>query len=415
MSDIVVSVKHLSKCYKIMHEVKEPYKTLSNSIIEKFKKIVNPKNIIKKKEIELFDALNDVSLDIKKGEKVAIIGKNGAGKSTLLKILSRITEPSSGEVRIKGRIASLLEVGTGFHPELTGRENIFLNGAVLGMTKKEIEQKFDDIVDFSGCEKFLDTPVKRYSSGMRVRLGFAVAAHLESEILIVDEVLAVGDAEFQKKCLGKMDEISKGQGRTIIFVSHNMAAVKNLCNKGYVLESGRLKYVGDINKAVDFYLDRQQVVLNNLSLDMKNTNPQNIIFKSLSYTNVLNEPIPSFKVGENININIDYEIKSNANSIRVGVQIYNNVGELVTTYIESMLDVNNGELLPKYGTLRISLKNILTPGSYSLNIIEKEGRYIVNTVSGIRYEVVSVPEVGLSSIQKGYFQDFSNFKIIVKE
>jgi lipopolysaccharide transport system ATP-binding protein len=180
-------------------------------------------------------SLNNVSFDIQQGDAVGIIGRNGAGKSTLLKLLSRVTSPTSGSIKVKGRIASLLEVGTGFHPELTGRENIFLNGAILGMRKKEIARKFDQIVDFAGVERYIDTPVKRYSSGMYVRLAFAVAAHLESEILIVDEVLAVGDAEFQKKCLGKMGEVSKGEGRTVLFVSHNMAAVKTLCEKGLTM------------------------------------------------------------------------------------------------------------------------------------------------------------------------------------
>ena len=185
-------------------------------------------------------ALQDIDFEVNQGEVLGIIGKNGAGKSTLLKILSRVTSPTTGVIKTKGRIASLLEVGTGFHPELTGRENIYLNGAILGMTKLEIVSKIDEIVEFSGCELYIDTPVKRYSSGMTVRLAFAVAAHLEPDILIIDEVLAVGDAEFQKKAIGKMQDISKGEGRTVLFVSHNMAAVKSLCSRGIVLENGKL-------------------------------------------------------------------------------------------------------------------------------------------------------------------------------
>lgn len=199
-------------------------------------------------------SLKDINFEIKEGDAVGIIGRNGAGKSTLLKILSRVTSPTAGTIEGEGRIASLLEVGTGFHPELTGRENIFLNGAILGMRRKEIRRKFDEIVDFSGVERYIDTPVKRYSSGMYVRLAFAVAAHLESEILIVDEVLAVGDAEFQKKCLGKMGDVSKGEGRTVLFVSHNMAAVKTLCTKAIVLENGRNTFVGNSTQAVSYYL-----------------------------------------------------------------------------------------------------------------------------------------------------------------
>lgn len=202
---------------------------------------------------EEFWALKDVSFDIQQGDRVGIIGRNGAGKSTLLKILSRITEPTSGKVSIKGRVASLLEVGTGFHPELSGRENIFLNGAILGMSKAEIKKKFDEIVAFAEVEKFLDTPVKRYSSGMYVRLAFAVAAHLEPEILIVDEVLAVGDAQFQKKCLGKMEEVGK-EGRTVLFVSHNMSAIQNLCTKAIWLERGHLHREGDVTEQITSYL-----------------------------------------------------------------------------------------------------------------------------------------------------------------
>lgn len=203
-------------------------------------------------------ALKDVSFDVKQGEVLGIIGANGAGKSTLLKILSRVTSPTSGCIKIKGRIGSLLEVGTGFHPELTGRENIYLNGAILGMRKHEIDRKLDEIIDFSGVEKFIDTPVKRYSSGMYVRLAFAVAAHLDPEILVVDEVLAVGDADFQKKCLGKMDDVSKKEGRTVLFVSHNMKSIRQLCNNGALLKNGQLDYIGNINDVVDRYLSVYQ-------------------------------------------------------------------------------------------------------------------------------------------------------------
>lgn len=200
-------------------------------------------------------ALKDINFSVEQGDVVGIIGKNGAGKSTLLKLLSRVTAPTVGEINVCGRIASLLEVGTGFHPEMTGRENIYMNGAIMGMTKAEVTRKFDEIVDFSGCERYIDTPVKRYSSGMKVRLGFAVAAHLEPEILVVDEVLAVGDAEFQKKAIGKMQDVSKGQGRTVLFVSHNMAAVRSLCQKGVVLRDGMTDFIGTVDDAVNHYLE----------------------------------------------------------------------------------------------------------------------------------------------------------------
>ena len=200
-------------------------------------------------------ALRDINFKVEQGDVVGIVGKNGAGKSTLLKILSRVTSPTTGDIKIRGRIASLLEVGTGFHPEMTGRENIFMNGSIMGMTKAEIKSKFDEIVDFAGVAKYVDTPVKRYSSGMMVRLGFAIAAHLEPEILVVDEVLAVGDAEFQKKAIGKMQDVSKGQGRTVLFVSHNMAAVKSLCSRGMVINNGQIAYLGNINDTLRYYLN----------------------------------------------------------------------------------------------------------------------------------------------------------------
>jgi len=199
-------------------------------------------------------ALKDINFSIEEGDVVGIIGKNGAGKSTLLKLLSRVTAPTTGQIRARGRIASLLEVGTGFHPEMTGRENIYLNGAIMGMTKAEISRKLDEIVDFSGCERYIDTPVKRYSSGMTVRLGFAIAAHLEPEILVVDEVLAVGDAEFQKKAIGKMQDVSKGEGRTVLFVSHNMASIRSLCNHCVLMENGTVKAIGETNDICNLYL-----------------------------------------------------------------------------------------------------------------------------------------------------------------
>src|SRR5712692_7207761 len=239
MSDIAVQVENLSKQYKI-GVAKYRHDTLRDQLADGLKALFR-RNGRPHPSKDTIWALKDMSFEIREGEVVGMIGRNGAGKSTLLKILSRITKPTSGSAKIHGRVGSLLEVGTGFHPELTGRENIYLNGAILGMKKAEIDHKFDEIVAFAETEKFLDTPVKRYSSGMYVRLAFAVAAYLEPEILVVDEVLAVGDAQFQKKCLGKMGEVSKGDGRTVLFVSHNMAAVAQLCNKGILLHKGEIK------------------------------------------------------------------------------------------------------------------------------------------------------------------------------
>jgi homopolymeric O-antigen transport system ATP-binding protein len=271
MLDTVISVEDLGKCYPLRHKnSREPYATLRDVIARNaaapFKAIGKriraqvgsngshpDSSVHSKNTTEEFWALRNVSFEVKQGDVVGIIGRNGAGKSTLLKLLSRITEPTEGRMRLRGRVASLLEVGTGFHPELTGRENIFLNGSILGMSRVEIRTKFDEIVAFAEVEKFLDTPVKRYSSGMYVRLAFAVAAHLEPEILIVDEVLAVGDAEFQKKCLGKMHDVATG-GRTILFVSHNMQAVSILCNRGMFLRAGSLEYSGSTKEAIDMYV-----------------------------------------------------------------------------------------------------------------------------------------------------------------
>lgn len=240
----ILEVHKISKKFKIQH-LSGGYLSLRERLFKGF--------TFKREETEDFWALDDVSFEVKAGESIGIIGRNGAGKSTLLKILSKITPPTKGKIISRGRVASLLEVGTGFHPELTGRENIFFNGSLLGMKRKEIQSKFDEIVDFSGVEKFLDTPLKHYSSGMQLRLAFAVAAFLEPEILIIDEVLAVGDAEFQKKCLGKMEDVSKS-GRTILFVSHNMGAVKNLCSQCILIESGSVKFIGDTDIATDRYL-----------------------------------------------------------------------------------------------------------------------------------------------------------------
>jgi lipopolysaccharide transport system ATP-binding protein len=234
-------------------------------------------------------ALRDINFEVEPGEVLGIIGKNGAGKSTLLKILSRVTKPTTGSIKVKGRIASLLEVGTGFHPELTGRENIFLNGAILGMTKAEIRKKFDEIVDFAGVDRYIDTPVKRYSSGMYVRLAFAVAAHLEPEILIVDEVLAVGDAEFQKKALGKMQDVSRGEGRTVLFVSHNMGSIENLCTTAIYMEKGGIKNIGRVNDIIGYYFNEYEELSNQKLVERKDRQGINqVIFTDIQFIDTEN-------------------------------------------------------------------------------------------------------------------------------
>ena len=265
MSDVVLHVENLSKQYRIgeigtgtlSHDLKRWWAQMRGKE-DPFSMVGQVNDRTKKAESDFVWALKDIDFKVQKGEVLGIIGKNGAGKSTLLKLISRVTAPTTGSIKARGRIASLLEVGTGMHPEMTARENIYLNGAILGMTKKEIAIKFDEIVDFAGCALYIDTPVKRYSSGMRVRLGFAVAAFLEPEILIVDEVLAVGDAEFQKKAIGKMKEVSQGGGRTVLFVSHNMGSIRTLCSRAIVLNQGQLVYDAPADEAVNFYLTTQK-------------------------------------------------------------------------------------------------------------------------------------------------------------
>ena len=294
MSDIAVKAEHLSKYYRLgVINNGTLFRDIQTWIAIKRGK-PDPHSKIGEHKYDGTDdgfwALKDLNFEIKQGDRVGIIGKNGAGKSTLLKILSRITAPTEGCVKIRGRVASLLEVGTGFHGELTGRENVYLNGAILGMKKKEVDRKIDEIIDFSGIEKHIDTPVKRYSSGMYVRLAFAVAAHLDSEILIADEVLAVGDAEFQKKALGKMNELSTGQGRTVLFVSHNMAAVKSLCNKGMILEKGKIKFQSDnIDEAIGKY---QNLAITKVSDEYiwKNVNKIENEFITINHIKIISHP-----------------------------------------------------------------------------------------------------------------------------
>ena len=256
-----IKFENISKQYRlglvstntISHDLNRWWQTTIRGKEDPYLKIGEVNDRASKGDSDYVWALKDIDFEVQQGDVLGIIGKNGAGKSTLLKILSKVTAPTTGSIKARGRIASLLEVGTGFHPEMTGRENIYMNGAIMGMSKAEITRKLDEIVDFSGCERYIDTPAKRYSSGMTVRLGFAIAAHLEPEILVVDEVLAVGDAEFQKKAIGKMQDVSKGEGRTVLFVSHNMAAVKSLCKTGVVLKNGLLDFSGKIEDAVDYY------------------------------------------------------------------------------------------------------------------------------------------------------------------
>lgn len=318
-------------------------------------------------------SLRDINFEIEQGDAVGIIGRNGAGKSTLLKLLSKVTKPTTGKIYTNGRIASLLEVGTGFHPEMTGRENVFLNGAILGMTKKEITRKFDEIVDFSGVERYIDTPVKRYSSGMYVRLAFAVAAHLESEILIVDEVLAVGDAEFQKKCLGKMGDVTKGEGRTILFVSHNMAAVKQLCNKGILLENGNLKFSGTVSDCLDHYLISTEKFREKKLSDIKDrSGTQEVIFTEIHVENKKGIPIETILTGENIRIVIIVFASRNIEKVDIGLSFHDKFEDILT-YLYSGFQNKHFNL--KEGNNKI----ILELNNFSLNtsLLKIKGRILI--------------------------------------
>lgn len=312
MSNTIIQVENIGKKYFLHHQTGERYKALRDVLVKKsisFGRQIF--NAYKKQQLtstsEEFWALKDVTFDVKQGEVIGIIGRNGTGKSTLLKVLSRITEPTTGRIHLKGRVASLLEVGTGFHPELTGRENIFLNGAILGMTRSEIKSKFDEIVSFSGIEKFLDTPVKRYSSGMYVRLAFGVAAHLTSEIMLVDEVLAVGDANFQKKCLGKMEKVSK-EGRTVLLVSHNMGAISSLCQKVILIEGGKIAFSGKTSETIDAYNQHLQGSMQSKEAELQfdsNKNKQAQILR-ICMTDQLRGPSLSHEILNPIRIEIDY-------------------------------------------------------------------------------------------------------------
>jgi len=368
MSQPIIEINNISKKYRIAHQ-QEKYVTLrdilTNVIRKPFRFIRSKvsKNVAK----EDFWALKDISFTVDKGEAMGIIGPNGAGKTTLLKILSRITPPTAGKIKLRGRTASLLEVGTGFHPELTGRENIFLNGAILGMSKTEIKKKFDEIVSFSGIKKFLDTPVKRYSSGMFVRLAFSVAAHLEPEILLIDEVLAVGDAEFQKKCLGKMDDITKKSGRTILFVSHNMAAVQNLCNRCIFLDQGRIKMIGETRKVIEKYLSTSSVGASKRILkDYKQDNSRIKILSIELKNGIQNKFCVSW--AQPIEMIIEIEVKERVKqvSFAVGVSTIENVPVFTVHHNdhgERLWNLDKGRY-----RIRVSIDNLLRAGLYNITL-----------------------------------------------
>jgi lipopolysaccharide transport system ATP-binding protein len=338
MSDVAIQVENLSKAYQLgdfstgtLSRDVERWWALMRGKEDPFLTVGEANDRTIKGISDIVWSLKDINFEIKQGDAVGIIGRNGAGKSTLLKILSRVTAPTTGLIKVKGRIASLLEVGTGFHPELTGKENIYLNGAILGMRKTEIKKHFDAIVDFAGVERYIDTPVKRYSSGMYVRLAFAVAAYLESEILVVDEVLAVGDAEFQKKCLGKMNEVSKGKGRTVLFVSHNMASINNLCNKSILLKNGLLQHYNDTRFIIDKYINtgkenEAQVIGDDIRIKQYSNKAAFSSIKLLSEKNGLSNV---FAIDEEIIIEMEYDVLVDNEIITPSFHVIDNMGTCV--------------------------------------------------------------------------------------
>jgi len=418
--DVVIRVDNLSKRYLIGHQRQDGYATfrdvLANGARNFGRKMLHPfssstSQQVNKSTIEEFYALRDVSFEIKRGERVGIIGRNGAGKSTLLKLLSRITEPTTGSIILDGRVASLLEVGTGFHPELTGRENIFLNGAVLGMSRAEIKKKFDEIVAFSEVEKFLDTPVKRYSSGMYVRLAFAVAAHLEPEILIVDEVLAVGDAQFQKKCLGKMEEVGR-EGRTVLFVSHNMTAIRNLCDTTVWLESGQIRQTGPTLEVSENYL-RQNLRSGSLeqvqeTIALLPVDPA-FRFESLVIRQK-GEPCTTVLNGRPVELEVGYEVLQRTTGLRIFIDLCDEDRNILIRSFnddaaESMSLVEPGRYISR-ATIPADL---LAPRTYELRVY------------GTIYNVRSIPPGGIgiplmveksNDINRAYPQDPIRSKLL---
>ena len=377
----IIQVKDIAKKYVIRHE-NAPYKTFQETIIKAAKA---PFNLIKNNgrlpKKEIFWALKDITFDVNRGEVIGIIGRNGAGKTTILKILSRITEPTEGEITLRGRVASLLEVGTGFHPELTGRENVYLNGAVLGMTKKEIDSKFDEIVKFAEVEKFLDTPVKRYSSGMYVRLAFAVAAHLEPEILLVDEVLAVGDIAFQKKCLGKMGDIAKG-GRTVLFVSHNMGAIRSLCGSAIWLDNGQTVKKGTAEEVVRDYEETQLKLLDEASYVMERS-PEEVrnkgfYFSRVEMLNTKGENTNIFRYNDELVLIVDFAAELVGSHFSPEFYIYNELGQQV--FVGASGPYHSKYFDNKVRKVRIEIGPlILTSGKYRISFSVMTGNIRADT------------------------------------
>lgn len=422
MKDIILKAENISKQYRLgqvgtgtlSHDLNRWWCQLRGKE-DPYLKIGETNDRSTKGESDYVWALQDINFEVARGEVLGIIGKNGAGKSTLLKILSKVTAPTTGSIKSRGRIASLLEVGTGFNGEMTGRENIFLNGAILGMTKKEIASKLDEIIAFSGCERYIDTPVKRYSSGMTVRLAFAVAAFLEPEILVIDEVLAVGDAEFQKKAIGKMQDISRGEGRTVLFVSHNMAAVKSLCTRGIVLEHGKVVFEGGIDEAVSYYLSGESEVMNKKVFDedynneVFQLNEISLRSKGQTYEESLSENLP-------IELHTKFQLRSEQSErYHVTYHLYNEMGEAMFSFSNfqtTNLKTGDNNLICTIPT------SFFQPGQYflSLFIIEDRRQAIFVEKNIISFTVVDGErELGVyMGKEPGYIKPQFEWKNLLK-
>jgi lipopolysaccharide transport system ATP-binding protein len=413
MKDIILKAENISKQYRLgqvgtgtlSHDLNRWWHKIRGKE-NPYLKIGDTNDRSTKGTSDYVWALQDINFEVERGEVLGIIGKNGAGKSTLLKILSKVTAPTTGSIKSRGRIASLLEVGTGFNGEMTGRENIFLNGAILGMTKKEIASKLDEIIEFSGCERYIDTPVKRYSSGMTVRLAFAVAAFLEPEVLVVDEVLAVGDAEFQKKAIGKMQDISKGEGRTVLFVSHNMAAVKQLCTRGIVLEYGKVVFSDTGHNAVDFYLSQNSEKSEQLleeRTDRKGSGK--IKIKDLYFVDNKKNEVSQVISGEELNIclEIDKFINIDFNKLRVGINFIDQNENICLSFLSDEMNTNF-LFLEESNVFRLEIPNLyLRAETYNIRVLLAEVDFDENNFLDVVENVKSL------EVLQGYIWENGKF------
>ncbi len=392
MSDVAIQFDHVGKLYRLglvgtgtlSHDLNRWWQTKILHHEDPYLKVGETNDRAHKGNSDYVWALKDITFDVKEGEVVGIIGKNGAGKSTLLKLLSRVTSPTTGTIRARGRIASLLEVGTGFHGEMTGRENIFMNGSILGMTRAEINRKLDDIVEFAGVERYIDTPVKRYSSGMTVRLGFAVAAFLDPEILVVDEVLAVGDAEFQKKAIGKMQDVSSSEGRTVLFVSHNMGAIRNLCHRGIILEDGCLVGDGDVYEVVDRYLESsRQAVREGFDFGSRNVNGKKAYFEGFSIISGKGDEGNVISFSKGFDCELVVRSQSSVN-ITARVAVFdlsdNRIMAFDTADIGEIIHLSAGERKTLHCHVEEPL--FIRPGHYKVNISIRQGGYLLDHIVG---------------------------------